>query len=217
MLDSAAMEPTSPRRPGLFITFEGDDGVGKSTQMEALAARLQAHGQATRLTGEPQGTPLGAALDRLLKDPANQIAPRAEALLFLAARAQHVDTVIRPAVAAGEWVLCSRFSHSTWAYQCGGLGLAEAPVRAADAFARDGLLPDLVLVFDAHPEEAAQRRAGRAPADRIEGRGASYHERVVDAFRRYAADDPARVRLVDARGSVEAVAERVWALVRERL
>lgn len=187
---------------GLFITLEGLDGVGKSTQMRLLAEALTARGRTVKLTEEPRGTVLGEALDRLIKEPA-ATAPtaRAEALLFLAARAQHVDTVVRPALAAGEVVVCSRFSHSTLAYQCAGLGLDEDAVRAADAFARDGLWPDAVLVFEAPAAAVASRLAERAGDDRIEARAADYQRRVGEGFRRLVAAEPERCRLIAGEGS----------------
>lgn len=194
---------------GLFITLEGIDGVGKTTQLELLASYLRSLGRSVQLTEEPGGTPLGAALDRLLKERGpDQPTPRAEALLFLAARAQHVETVIQPALEAGRTVVCSRFSHSTLAYQCHGLGVDEPAVRAADAFARDGLMPDLVLVFEAADETVRERLSGRL-ADRIEARAADYQARVRDGFRHLAAEDPERVKRIDGTGDPVAIHARV--------
>ncbi|MCC7494414.1 MAG: dTMP kinase [Fimbriimonadaceae bacterium] len=194
---------------GRFFTFEGVDGVGKSTQLDLLAAWLGERGHTVLLTAEPGGTPLGQELDRLLKDPATPTVPRAEALLFLAARAQHVDAVLRPALASGQTVLCSRFSDSTLAYQCAGLGLPEPAIRAADAFAREGLQPDAVVIFDAPPEVVAQRRAARAGSDRIEARAAEFHARVRDGFRALHAADPQRVLLLPAAGDAAHVQQRL--------
>ncbi len=197
---------------GLFITLEGLDGVGKSTQMRLLAEALTARGRTVRLTEEPRGTALGEALDRLIREPATGApTPRAEALLFLAARAQHVDTVVRPALAAGEAVVCSRFSHSTLAYQCAGLGLDEAAVRAADAFAREGLWPDVVLVFEAPAAAVASRLSERGGEDRIEARAADYQRRVGEGFRRLVAAEPERCRLIGGDGSPAEVHAAVMA------
>ncbi|MBI2302766.1 MAG: dTMP kinase [Armatimonadetes bacterium] len=204
------MAPVDRPRRGLFVTLEGLDGVGKTTQLELLAAWLSGLGHDLLITQEPAGTPLGETVDRLVKTAgAAAPTPRAEALLFLAARAQHVEEVLRPALAAGRTVLCSRFSHSTLAYQCGGLGLDEPAVRAADAFARDGLRPDVVLLFDLPRDQAAARVSA---ADRIEARDGGFHERVRAAFLRLAEED-AGVRLVSAAGGPE----RVHQAVREAL
>lgn len=198
---------------GLFITLEGVDGGGKSTQIERLTAWLTARGETVLVTSEPEGTPLGVAIGGWLRGHGDDApVPRAEALLFLAARAQHVDTVIRPALASGHCVICSRFSHSTLAYQCHGLGLDLATVTAADAFARDGLLPDGVIVLDLATETAAERRAERA-ADRIEARADDFHQRVREGFRALAAADPQRVKLVPAGGTPDEVEARIRQVV----
>lgn len=204
-------------RRGLFITLEGVDGGGKSTQIERLVAWLTARGERVLVTSEPEGTPLGEAVGGWLRGHgADGPVPRAEAMLFLAARAQHVDTVIRPALERGDWVICSRFSHSTLAYQCYGLGLDLVAVSAADAFARDDLVPDAVIVLDLSTETAAARRQGRE-ADRIEARESDFHQRVRDGFRALAAADPARVRLVSAQGTPDEVETRIRAVVEDWL
>jgi len=193
--------------PGLFITLEGVDGGGKTTQIARLASWLTGLGARVVVTEEPGGTPLGQAIGEWLRGRgAEQPVARAEALLFLAARAQHVDTVIAPALADGAVVICSRFSHSTLAYQCAGLGLDEPAVRAADALARAGLWPDVVLVLDLAPHMAAARRAGRGgEADAIEARAAAFHARVREGFARLAAEDPPRVKLIAAGDEPDAV------------
>jgi dTMP kinase len=198
--------PDDPRR-GLFITLEGGDGAGKTTQLERLTSWLWARGERVLVTAEPGGSALGEAIAEWLRGRGPEApTPRAEALLFLAARAQHVERLIQPALAAGTTVLCSRFSHSTLAYQCAGLGLDETAVAAADAFARDGLKPDVVLVLDLDAAGAAARRAGRGQAeDAIEARAAAFHERVRAGFRRAAALEPERVRLIDAGGDADSV------------
>lgn len=200
------MRRSASRSGGLFVTLEGIDGAGKSTQLALLADHLRDHGHRVRVTEEPGGTALGRAVRELLQgDSPDPPVARAELLLFLAARAQHVETLIEPALAAGETVLCSRFSHSTLAYQCHGLGLDEALVRSADGFARDGLLPDLVLILDSDPLVAAARREQSRSADRIERRDGGFHARVCDGFRALAAADPERVKLIRADGTVDEV------------
>jgi dTMP kinase len=208
-----------PTPRGLFITLEGVDGGGKSTQIERLADWLRARGETLLLTAEPGGSALGEVIAHWLRGRGSEApTPRAEALLFLADRAQHVDTVIAPALAAGTTVLCSRFSHSTLAYQCHGLGLDESAIRAADAFARDGLEPDLVLVLDVDAESAARRRAARGAADdAIEARAADFHRRVRAGFAALAAEDPERVVIIDAAGDPEAVQAAVLTAVAPRL
>lgn len=209
-----AQLPRHGSAPGLFITLEGLDGVGKSTQLERLAAWLRGLGREVRVTAEPDGTPLGEAIRSWLGH-AGATAPceRAEALLFLAARAQHVETVIKPALAAGATVLCSRYYHSTIAYQCYGLGLDEAIVRAADRWARDGLEPDGVLLFDAPAEALTERLAGRTGGDRIEARSAEFRDRVRRGFLELAAQQPERVAIIEAGGGPEEVEQRVRAVV----
>jgi dTMP kinase len=143
---------------GLFLTLEGADGTGKDTQVRLLAEALEKRGRRVCVTREPGGTRLGNVIRRLLLNPANRdMTARTELLLYLASRAQHVEELIHPALARGEDVVCSRFSDSTLAYQCGGLGLAWAEVEALDRFATGGLVPDMTFVFDLPPEEARQR------------------------------------------------------------
>lgn len=209
------LHPTTHR--GRFITVEGLDGVGKSTQLDRLTAWLRDRGHDPVVTAEPGGTALGAAIEQWLKHGDETFTPRAEVLLFLAARAEHVEQVIRPALAAGRTVLCSRFTHSTLAYQCHGLGLDEAQVRAADAFARDGVWPDLVLLFEAPDALLAERLGGRAPRDRIEARAEQFRRRVAAGFARLAGEEPERVIRIDAGGSPDEVHAAVVAALEGRL
>lgn len=191
---------------GLFITLEGVDGGGKTTQLDALTAWLSERGRRVLVTQEPEGTPLGRVVAGWLRGRGEEpVVPTAEAMLFLAARAQHVETVVKPALAAGTTVLCSRFSHSTLAYQGAGLGLDDGLLRAADGLARGGCWPDVVLVLDVPPELAAQRRAGRGAGDAIEERALDFHRRVRAGFARLAAEEPERVRLIDATVPAELV------------
>lgn len=182
---------TPPRAP--FIVLEGVDGSGKSTQARALADRLQAHGIPTLLTREPGGTALAERLRAIILDPAVACTSRAELLMILAARAQHVDERIAPALAAGTVVISDRFSLSSLVYQGIARGLPLDEVRAADAVATGGLRPDLTLVLDV-PLEIALQRLGKLE-DRFEGEGQEFLRRVVDGYRQLAGEDPTIVCL----------------------
>lgn len=208
----------------MLIVFEGGEGSGKSTQLRLLSRDLERHAVPHVCLREPGGTPLGTEVRRLLLDRASDIEPRAEALLFMASRAQLVEREIRPALERGEVVLLDRFFLSTYAYQVAGHGLPEAEVRAANRFATDGLSPDVTLLFT-FPVEAGLARAARRPAahDRMEAMGEPFHRRVADAFGTYA--DPAwqanhpecgPIIPVDAEGSEEQVMARVRAALRAR-
>ncbi len=198
---------------GLFFSFEGVEGAGKSTQIERLAQRLQDQGRSIVRTREPGGTPLGEQVRRLLLDPDSAIEPEAEVLLFAASRAQLVRTIVRPSVARGDIVLCDRFVHSSLAYQGAGRGLGADLVWRANADALGGTLPDRVLVIDVDTEPSLMRARHRAEADRIEALDLSFHDRVAWAFRELARQDPGRVVLVNGRGEPDQVADRVWNLV----
>lgn len=194
---------------GRFIVFEGGEGCGKSTQAARLAASLDA-----LLTREPGGTEAGEHIRALLLDPSlPAVVPRAETLLMLAARAQHVDQVIAPALAAGRDVVCDRFSGSTIAYQGYGRGLPPADLAWLSAWAAGGLEPDLVILLSVPPAEAAARRAARAGADRIEGEDGEFFARIEAGFAVLAGADRQRWRVVDGGGPVDEVAARVAAAV----
>ena len=201
---------------GKFITFEGGEGCGKSTQIRRLAAALEADGVEVVLTREPGGTWLAEELRRLIKDQVTD-APnaRAELLMFLAARAQLVEKVIKPALAAGRWVLSDRFSDSTLAYQGYGRGLPLDFIREANAFACAGLKPDLTLLLRVEADVAVARRRRRegataTAADRIEQAGAEFHARLARGFDEIAAAEPERVAVIDAGGTEEAVEKEIW-------
>ena len=200
---------------GRFITFEGGEGCGKSTQVKRLAAALEAKGVKVLLTREPGGTRLAEMIRTLLKDEAEDPpVDRAELLLFLAARAQLVRSVIRPALDAGTWVLSDRFSDSTIAYQGYGRGLPVDFVKAANDFACEGLAPDLTLLLDVEPSVAAQRMRGReaatnTSADRIERAGDEFHARLRRGFLELAAANPSRIVTIDASGTPDEVARAV--------
>ncbi len=197
----------------MFITFEGPEGSGKSTQAQLLSAYLTQRGWPVLLTREPGGTALGDYLRRLLMN-ATEVAinSRAEVLLFSAARAQLVAEIIRPALAAGRVVICDRFADSTIAYQSFGRGLALAEVRRVVEFASDGLRPDLTVLLDLPPEEG-RRRKGAELGDRFEDEAPEFHRRVRQGYLALAAAEPARWLVVDGRLGRDEIA----ALVRARV
>lgn len=199
---------------GRFVAFEGGEGVGKSTQGRLLAASLRARGLEVVTTREPGGTAGAEAIrTMLLSTEGEGWGARAEALLFAAARADHVEKLIRPSVARGAWVVCDRFVDSSRAYQGGGSGLSDADVMELHRIGSAGLLPDVTILLTVRPEISAARLAMRDgnAADRIGGRGEEYHGRVAAAFRRFAEREPDRFAVVDAEGSPEEVHARVTA------
>ena len=201
---------------GRFIVFEGGEGVGKSTQSRLLADALRARGLEVVTTREPGGTPGAEALRALvLASDGPGWGALAEALLFAAARADHVETLIRPALARGAWVVCDRYLDSSRAYQGGGSGLKDADILTLHRIGSEGLLPDVTVLLTLDPAEAAARVAQRDSGanDRIGGRSADYHGRVAQAFLRFAAEDPARFAVIAATGAPEAVHARVLAAV----
>lgn len=195
---------------GRFITLEGGEGVGKSTQVRALAEALRARGLDVLETREPGGSPGAEAIRGLLLHE-QRWTPEAEALLFAAARADHVARTIRPALEAGRWVICDRFIDSSIAYQGGAGGLGFEPVRALHAFGSHGFLPDRTLLLRLDEDEAARRAGARDTqgADLIGGRDAAYHRAVATAFDRLAREEPDRYRVVDAGGDPVEVSARL--------
>jgi dTMP kinase len=197
---------------GKFIALEGGEGVGKSTQARLLADALEARGIAVELTREPGGTPGAEAIRALLLDPPGEgWTAEAEALLFAAARADHVARRIRPALSAGKWVVCDRFLDSTRAYQGGGGGLDDDAILALHEVGSDGLLPDLTLVIVAHENAVGERLAARDgdASDAIGGREQEYHSRVCAAFVRFAEAEPGRFALIEGDGTPEEVHARI--------
>ena len=198
--------------PGRFISLEGGEGAGKSTQLKRLAAALRARGIEVVETREPGGSAGAEAIrSLLLQGDEDRWTPGAEALLFAAARADHVAKLIKPAIAQGKWVLSDRFLDSSVAYQGGAGKLGHDAIRALHAFGSGGFLPDRTLLLDLPPEAAAARAVQRDGnrGDRIGSRSTAYHAAVAAAFRAIADAEPARVRRVDASGSPEAVTERL--------
>ncbi|HKC29760.1 MAG TPA: dTMP kinase [Jatrophihabitans sp.] len=199
----------------LFVAFEGGEGAGKSTQVTRAAAWLRSLGHDVVETREPGGTPLGAELRHLVLDPAGHVTPRAEALLYAADRAQHVDTVIRPALAAGQIVLTDRYVDSTLAYQGAGRGLPDAEVITD--WATGGLLPDLTVLLDLDPEIGLQRAGARAAPDRLEAASLAFHNAVRDGFLALAKRAPERYVVLDAGAGPDAIERGVRDAIASRL
>ncbi len=198
---------------GRFIALEGVDGCGKSTQAARLAAALRTAGHTVVETREPGGTALGEAVRRIVLDGGGDMSPMAEALLFAASRAQHVAQIIRPALAAGTWVVSDRFVDSSLAYQGAARGLGIDTVWAINAPAVDGCLPDLAIVLDVPPATAGRRGAG--PKDRIEIEGIALQQAVDAGYRELATRFPDRIAVVPGEGSVDEVHARVMARIEQ--
>jgi dTMP kinase len=204
-----------PRR-GIFITFEGPEGSGKSTQLRTLAQRLRNQGREVLETQEPGGTAIGIQIRRILLDPANtKLSPTAEMLLMFAARAQNVDEAILPALADGRIVLCDRFTDSTVVYQGAGRGLGAEVVYELDRIACRGLVPDLTFLLDIDTETGLARARRRnnlnhSNETRFDEQDLSFHRKVREAYQRLAADEPRRIRLIDGNRSREEVAAEIW-------
>ena len=201
--------------PGRFITLEGIEGAGKSSQMATIRATLEALGHRVVLTREPGGAPIAERVRQVLLDPASQgMAADAELLLVFAARAEHLAKTIRPALARGDWVVCDRFTDATYAYQGGGRGLDPVRIGLLETFVQGDLRPDLTLVFDL-PVDLGLARAGRRSApDRFEGETLRFFEGARATYLARARAEPARMRLIDASAPLEAVTQAVVAVIR---
>ena len=206
---------------GRFIAFEGGEGAGKSTQANLLADALKAKGHLVDITREPGGTPGAEAIRSILLDPPEGSAwgSQAEALLFAAARSDHVAKRIRPAIASGTWVVCDRFVDSSRAYQGGAGALGDEAITALHRFGSAGLRPDLTILIEVSADRAEQRLFERdaGEADAIEGRGAAYHARVAASFRALAEADPVGFAIVDGNASPGQVHKAILAVIEERL
>ena len=201
---------------GRFITFEGIDGAGKSSQIAATVELLRARGIDVEQSREPGGTPLGETLRELLLHEPMHL--ETEAMLMFAARREHLAARIEPALAAGRWVVCDRFSDATFAYQVGGRGLARDKFEALEAWVHPRLQPDLTLLFDLPPETAAARVASTgADPDRFERERRDFFERVRDAYLERARLAPRRIRVVDADRAPELIRADIERIVRESL
>jgi dTMP kinase len=206
-------------RHGVFITFEGMDGSGKTTQLRRLADRLRGMGRAVLETAEPGGTAIGRKIRQILLDAGNyELSPTAELLLYFASRAQNVEETILPALDRGEIVLADRFTDSTLAYQGCGRGLGAETVRALDRIACRGLRPDLTLLLDIDPEMSLARARDRNIAEtsaetRMDEQSTEFHRKVYEAYQGLAASEPERVLRIPAIGAVDEVERAVWEVV----
>jgi len=209
---------TPPLVSGTFITFEGIDGSGKSTQLRLLGNFLRANGCDALLTREPGGTTLGLRLRAALLDATEEVDPLTELLVFAADRAQHVRRMVRPALAAGRVVISDRYADATVAYQGGGRGFAPELIAQIVQLATEGLKPDLTLLFDVSVEESTNRTTRRSTSktssrDRLDIEHADFHARVRDAYLQIALAEPERVKLIDTSGPVEQTHDRVKEIV----
>jgi dTMP kinase len=204
------------RERGLFLTFEGMDGSGKTTQMHRLAGRLRAMGQTVTETVEPGGPPIAQKIRRILLDTANQeLSPAAEVLLYFASRAQNVDEWIRPALDRGEIVLSDRFTDSSLVYQGAGRGLGAEAVIALDRIACRGLKPDLTILVDVDAESSLARARARNLAQphsetRMDDQSLDFHRKVYAAYHALAEAEPERVKIVNGEQDIDAIEREVW-------
>lgn len=202
---------------GLFLTFEGPEGAGKSTQLARLVARLEAEGIAHIVTREPGGTPLGTRVRDVLLDPTLTIDPLPEFLLYSASRAQLVANVIRPALDRGEVVVCDRYADSSLAYQGAGRGLDTTLLSSITAAATGGLTPDLTVLLDLDPVVGLERAARRGQPDRLELADLEFHRRVRQGFLELALRSPGRFLVLDATLDQETIHGAIWAAVQARM
>lgn len=196
-----------------FISLEGIDGAGKSTHLAWLADFCRKHGITVRMTREPGGTDLGEKLRALLLDRNQAMHLDTEALLMFAARREHLDKVIEPALANGEWVICDRFTDATFAYQGSGRGVDWARLRILEQWVQRSVQPDLTLLFDVAPEVGRQRAGSVKTPDRFEREQNDFFQRVRDGYLRRAREDASRVRVIDANASVDQIRQRIVEIV----
>jgi dTMP kinase len=208
---------------GKFITLEGGEGGGKTTQAKLLADRLRRHGLDVIQTREPGGSPRAEAIRRvILSGRAEHLGPLAETVLFYAARESHLELTIRPALQRGAWVVCDRFSDSTHAYQGAGGGVSQQVLDAMDAAVVGETRPDLTVILDLPPEESLKRVTRRGAednveADRFESMGMAFHRTLREEFLAIAEAEPGRCVVIDASAPVDVVSRAIWVAVRERL
>lgn len=205
--------------PGVFISFEGVEGCGKSTQIQLLAETLRTNGHQVVVTREPGGTVLGQILRKLLLEPAAPLAPGAEVLMMLADRAQHIQEVIAPALNAGKIVLCDRFADSTIAYQGYGRKIDLVLLTQLNTFACGGYQPALTFLLDVPVVEGlrrAQQRRGNASADHFEVESVAFHDRVREGFLAVARAEPDRIRVLDSTRPLEVVRQEIIATIQKR-
>lgn len=201
----------------MFITFEGPEGAGKTTQLARLEARLRSQGRGVTVTREPGGTPLGTRVREVVLDPALDIEPLGEFLLYSASRAQLLAEVLRPALGRGEVVLCDRFADSSLAYQGAGRGLPLAFLREVTAQVTGGLTPDLTVLLDLDPAAGLARAAARGQPDRLEQADLAFHQRVRQGFLELARAEPQRFLVLDAAQSADEVEQAIWQRVSQTL
>jgi dTMP kinase len=206
-------------KSGLFITFEGMDGSGKTTQMHRLAERLRRLGRTVLETTEPGGPPIAMKIRRILLDSANQeLSPTTEVLLYFASRAQNVDEWIQPALARGEIVLSDRFTDSSLVYQGCGRGLGADTIMNLDRIACQGLKPDLTLLIDVDPDSSVARARARNiaephPETRLDDESLEFHRKVYEAYHALAEREPDRVKVVNGRTDIDTIEQAVWEVV----
>ena len=198
---------------GKFITLEGIDGAGKSTHLAWLAAFVRDRGIKAVVTREPGGTPLGETLRALLLDKDQAMHLETEALLMFAARREHLDKVIAPALALGEWVVCDRFTDATFAYQGSGRGLDWARLRTLEQWVQGPLQPDLTLLFDVAPEVGRERANSIKAPDRFEQERNDFFQRVREGYLRRAREDASRIRVIDAGATIERIQRELSGIV----
>ncbi len=203
---------------GRFITMEGGEGAGKSTMMSRVADWLENAGHRVIRTREPGGTDLAEKLREILLDrDNNSLSGRAELLLMFAARAQHLEELIQPALARGDWVLCDRFTDATWAYQGGGRGLPRHEIETLEKLVHGDLQPDLTLLLDLPVEQGLKRAARRSQADRFEQESARFFEQVRNAYLERAKAAPERFAVIDASSNMSEVWSQIDTVLRERM
>jgi dTMP kinase len=203
---------------GRFITLEGGEGAGKSTQLKRLGERLRAAGLEVVATREPGGSPGAEAIRELvLNGAADRWSAITETLLMYAARRDHIERVIEPALSRGSWVICDRFADSTRAYQGAGGGTEPALIAALEGKVLGETRPDLTLIFDIPPETGLQRAEARGGEMRFESKGLAFHQRLRESFLAIARAEPGRCALIDATGGMDAVEAAVWITVQDRL
>lgn len=194
---------------GLFISFEGADGTGKTTQIERIASWLEKQGYEVVCTREPGGTKAAEKIRALVLDAELAMGHKTETLLYLAARADHIKQLIEPALKAGKMVLCDRFSDSTFVYQGRGRGMDLKTLKMLDDFATGNLHPDLTILLDGDPEEMAVRRRDRGISDRFELEGLAFQQKIREAFLELAANEPERIHVINALQPMTAVADEI--------
>ena len=201
---------------GRFITVEGLEGAGKSSHVEAMRAQIEGRGHRVVVTREPGGAPMSEQVRGLLLDPANTgMADDTELLLVFAARAEHLRKVIRPALEAGSWVICDRFTDATYAYQGGGRGISAERIAQLERWVQGSLRPDLTLILDVDPQTGLTRAGRRSDQDRFEQESLAFFRRVRECYLQRARANPARYRVVDASGSMQQVGAEIAEILQE--